>query len=83
MLECNYLTMLLRPNYEKPVDTADDILDRGLTIISYPGGESILENRLNSPSNITRSLAAVTFVPKVIQFYIETLRKYFAIFNSH
>ena len=67
MLECNFLTMLLKPNYEKPVDTADDVLERGLTILSYPGAESLREGRLNSHSSVTRKMAEVTYVPKVIK----------------
>ena len=33
MLESNYLTMLLKPTYGKPVDSKQDILDRGLNVI--------------------------------------------------
>ena len=65
MFECNFLTMLLKPNYEKPVDTADDVLERGLTILSYPGAESVREDRLKSQSSVIRKMAAVTYVPKV------------------
>ena len=40
MLEANFLTILLKPNYEKFVDTAKDVLDMGLTVVVYPGAES-------------------------------------------
>ena len=66
MFESLYLTILLKPTYEKPVDTAQDVLDRGLTIISYPGAESLKEMSKNSASAVTRKLAEVTIVPKVI-----------------
>ena len=33
MLESNYLTMLVKPTYGKPVDSKQDILDRGLGVI--------------------------------------------------
>ena len=66
MLEANFLTILLKPVYEKPVDTALDILDRGLTVIYSPGTESIKEMLMNSPYYITRTLAERTIVPKVI-----------------
>ena len=39
MLEANYLTMLLKPNYEKPIDSAEDVLERGLTVIYGPYAE--------------------------------------------
>ena len=66
MLECNYLSILLKPNYEKPVDTAQDVLDRGLTVIYPPGSESIVDGLKNSPLYLTRTLAERTEVPKVI-----------------
>ena len=66
MLEANYLTMLMKPVYEMPVDTPQDIIDRGLTVLSAPGTESMVENLKNSPSKITRTLAEKTFVTEVI-----------------
>ena len=66
MLEANYLSILLKPNYEKPIDTAQDILDRGMKVIYSPDSESIVEIMKNSPSKITRQLAERTIVPKVI-----------------
>ena len=65
MLEANYLTMLLKPSYEKAIDTAQDILDRNLTVISAPGTESMMEIMKNSPFNTTRTLAEKTIIPKV------------------
>ena len=62
MLEANYLKMLMKPNYEKPVDTAQDVLDRNLIVIYPPGSESVLEILKNSPSNITRTLAERTII---------------------
>ena len=61
-----FLEILMKPNYEKPVDTAQDVLDRGLTIISTPGTGSTVEIMKNSPFPITRRLAEMTVVPKVI-----------------
>ena len=43
MLEANYLSILLKPSYEKAIDTAQDVLDTGLTVIHSPGSESIVE----------------------------------------
>ena len=64
MLEANFLTILLKPNYEKFVDTAQDVLDRGLTLIKYPGSESIVELLKNSPDYTARTLAERTIVCK-------------------
>ena len=60
--ECNILDILLKTNYEKPVDTAQDVLDRGLTIIISPGSESLVEIFKNSPSSVNRALAKMTVV---------------------
>ena len=64
MFEANFLTILLTPNYEKAIDTAEDVMNRNLTVIYGPGYESIVEIFKNSPSNITRTLAERTIVCK-------------------
>ena len=65
MLESNYLTMLMKPNYEKPVDSPQDIIDRDLTVVYVPGhgggkGEAI------SQSEILKNIAERTVFTKVI-----------------
>ena len=65
ILECNYLTVLVKPVYEKPIDTAEDILERGIKIINYPGRESMVETLKKSPFPLTRKLAENTYVTKV------------------
>ena len=66
MLESNYLTMLVKPTYEKPIDTAEEVLERGLAVIWSPGRESMKEALEKSPFKITREMAERTYVPKVI-----------------
>ena len=66
MLEANFLSILLKPVYEKPVDTAENVLDRNLTLISTPGTESIVKMLMNSPNYITRTLAERAIVAIVI-----------------
>ena len=73
MLEANYLTILLKPEYEKAVDNVQEILDRGLTVITVPGMESKVKLLENSPYNSSRELAARTKVPKVIFFILKKL----------
>ena len=65
-LESNYLGILVKVNYEKPVDTALDVVDRGLGVITTPGGASVVEELKNSPFALTRSIAELTVIPKVI-----------------
>ncbi len=38
-LLCNFLTVLLRPRYEDPVDTLADLNERNITLILDPWGE--------------------------------------------
>ena len=38
-LLCNYLTVLLTPSYEEPVETAKDLIKRDITPVLWPGGE--------------------------------------------
>ena len=70
MLEANYLSVLLKPTYEKAIDSPQDILDRGLTVIAFPGMETKVEISKNSPSKTTRELAERTIVPKVIFCFV-------------
>ena len=70
MLEANYLNILITPNYEKAIDSAEDILARGLSVIYPPGFESRVEILKNSPSKIVRQLAERIIVAKVIFFLL-------------
>ena len=66
MFESTYFTMLMKPTYEKPVDSPADIIERGLRVMVTPGAESLLEELKNSPFDSTRRLAELSIVPKVI-----------------
>ena len=66
MLESNYLGMLVKPNFEKPMDSAVDILEKGLTVIWLPYFEWDKEMALNqNDSMILRKLAEKVYVPSV------------------
>ena len=66
--ESSFLDILLKKNYEDPVDSAQDVLDKNLTVIWVPdiGSESLVDRLKKSPNNITRTLAEKTVVAKVI-----------------
>ena len=70
MFESNYFTMLMKPTYEKPIDTPQDVIDLGLTVIYSPGSESYLEMMKNSPSAVYRDLSELSVVPKVILCFV-------------
>ena len=76
ILECNILATLLKPVYEKPIDTAEDIIERDITIIRIPGTESLTETLKRSPFPLTRALAENTYVPKVVIFEFSFETKY-------
>ena len=65
ILECNYLTVLLKPVYEEPVDTPEDIIERGLKIIMSPAAKALVEAAKKSPFEKTRKLAELSYVPTV------------------
>ena len=69
MLESNYLTILLTPTFEKPVDTPEDIIERGLIIIYNPGSTAMKNAMLASDNQLDRDLAALTVVAEVIQYF--------------
>ena len=67
MFESTYFSMLMKPVYEEwRIDTVQDVLDRGLTVIWPPGLESEHEYWKNSPSKIGRQFAERIIVAKVI-----------------
>ena len=66
ILECNYLTVLLKPTYEKPVDTAEDIIERGLRIIIPSSGGSLVEMEKKSQVESVQQMAELTYVAKVL-----------------
>ena len=57
--------MLLKPVYEEPVDTAEDIIERGLTIIKGPNTASIVETSKKSLFESVRQMAELSYVPTV------------------
>lgn len=70
MLESNYLGMLVKPNYEKPIDSAEDVLDRGMTILWFPYYEWYKEVALQqNDSIITKKLAEKIYVSKVSNIF--------------
>ena len=74
ILECNYLTVLLKPVYEKPIDTAEDIIERGIQVIGSPGSESLVDVMKESPYEITREYAENILIPEVdISFQTESI----------
>ena len=68
ILECNYLRVLLKPTYGKPVDPAEDIIERGLKIIKGITSGSLFETAKRSPYESVRKLAELSYIPTVCSF---------------
>ena len=62
ILECNYLTVLLKPTYEKPIDSLEDVIERGLKIIDTPGTQDKVANMKQSSSQLIRTAATEHWV---------------------
>ena len=63
--------MLVKPVYEKPIDTAEDIIERGITILKGPASGSMVETMKKSPFPLTRAMAENTLVTKVVSFHLK------------
>ena len=67
------LDILVKPNYEKPVDTMQDIVDRRLTNVWPPFRtlSSVDYYRKNSSSEVERAYAELIIIAEVIFYCIE------------
>jgi len=48
-LLCNLLTTILRPNFEEPLDTAKQLVEKNITLYDSPGAEILKQFLLESP----------------------------------
>ena len=71
----NYLTVLLRPDYEEPVDTAADLVKRGITPFMYPGAEGWRESFVNSYDPVYQELGRRLVIAKDWAHYDELVQK--------
>ena len=61
------LDTLVKQNYEKPVDSKQDVVDRRLTVIWAPYDSwSKVERLKNSSSEVERAFGELIIIPKVI-----------------
>ena len=63
-LLANFRMMLLTPVLEEPVNTAQDILDRGMIPVTVEGGDYYLYLLQTSTNPVYQQLAQITVVPK-------------------
>ena len=60
----NFLGMLIKPMKDKPIDTAQDVLDKGMIPITPWAGEYYVDLLKNSPNPVYQQLAKRVVVPK-------------------
>ena len=76
MLESNYLGMLMKPNFEKTMDSAEDVLDRGVSILWFPYYEYYKDLQLEQNySMILKKLAERVYVAKVREGFKKKKKK--------
>ena len=63
-LLCNILTTMLRPNFENPIDTAREIVERNLTVLMWPNGHIWIQFLAQSPIEDYQRLSDRMYVTK-------------------
>ena len=71
----NFLTVLLRPQYSEPVDTAQQVLDRGLVPFVFGGGGYMMHLLLSSPLPVLQELGNKTIVPDNREHFMTLVEK--------
>ena len=70
----NYLTVLLTPSYEEPVETAADLIKRDITPFIMPGGEMYKQFFAASPDPIYQEISRRLVIAKDYDEYEEMVR---------
>ena len=63
ILLCNLLTTILRPNFEEPLDTAKQLVEKNITIFMAPGTQIWKQFLLDSSIPEYNKLGETFFVP--------------------
>ena len=67
---CNLLSTILKPNFEEPLDTPKQLIDKNITLYYIPGGYQLKRSLLTSPIPDYNKLGETMYIPKdwVIDF---------------
>ena len=71
----NYLTVLLRPRYEEPVETASDLIKRNITPVYVPMGKIIVKIFAGSPDPNYKEISRRIVVAKDLEEYEDLVSK--------
>ena len=75
-MTCNILTTLLKPNFEAPLDSAKDLVDRNIQLFTWPNGGIWKQFLANSPIKEYQLLAERLYVTKNNSEYDYITEKY-------
>lgn len=79
----NFRTMLLMPKYGKPIDSAQDILDRGLIPFRESGGGYWKQFLLQSPNPAYQELGEILVIAKDWDHYYKMMEEDILVANTH
>ena len=79
----NFRTMLLMPQYEAPVDSAQDVLDRGMTLFVTYSGEYYKQFLLQSSNPAYQKLGENVVIPKDYDQYLKMHKEDVQGANTH
>ncbi len=74
-LLCNFLTVLLRPSYEEPVETAEDLIRRDITPILWPAAGIYIQFFADSPDPIYKQISKRFVITKDKDEYVDKMQK--------
>ena len=74
-LLCNYLTVLLRPSFEEPVETAADLIERDITPFMAPRAQIFRQFFAASPDPDYQEISRRLVVAKDWDEYEDMIRK--------
>jgi len=75
ILLANYLSVLIQPKYEQPVETTQDVYDRGMKPYYVPSGHIFQEAFAQSEAEIFQELAKVFVIPEDWDEYDDLAKK--------
>ena len=79
----NFRDMLLKPKYGIPVDSAQDILDRGMIPFVWDGGAYYRDHLLQSPSSAYQKLGEIVVIANDWQHEEKMMMEDVHVANTH
>ena len=74
ILLSNYLAVLMKPTYNKPIRTVEDVIESGLTIFYKNGGQFLTQLLLDSPDARYQKLGELVTYPPTVEDFHNTMR---------